>query len=153
MSATEDIKRIREEHTRMLDHADIFLKLHPYLNELMHVLYFQCEHGEAVELGCYKDVDGFQRRFEIAFLAFEEFCYSIHVSRPGENGGRWYLEGLASFNEPVSKGETPSKVPVTSQQLIGLLQKEGFLDHLTAYEHAELIAGNLQMIPERPSEW
>jgi hypothetical protein len=50
-------------------------------------------------------------------------------------------------------GEERSKVQVTRQELIGFLQKEGFLDHLSAHEQAELIAGNLQMIPERPREW
>lgn len=150
-SATEQVKQIREEHRRMLDHADAFLKLHPYLNELMDVMFCHEEGYEWVELGCHKDVSDIQHRFEIIFLDVEEFNYQISVGKT-----EWDCQAgtpipvskrLASFNEPVCRGETSSKVQVTRQQLIEFLLQEGFLGHLNAHEQAELAAGNLQMIP------
>jgi hypothetical protein len=156
-SATEQVKQIREEHTRMLDHADAFLKLHPYLNELMNVMYFQEDGHEWVELGCHQDVGGIQHRFGIIFFDSEESNYQISVGKtePDCQTGEPICTSkmLASFNEPVFEGETPSKVQVTPQQLIEFLRQEGFLDHLSGHERAELAVGNFKMIPARPKEW
>jgi hypothetical protein len=136
MNATEDSQKLRNKCTRLVDYADEFLKLHPYLNELMSMQYGEYhEGGECVWLVCLKK-------------ATEPYCFiEFHIIfRDAEN-----------FNYRIT-GEDDSELAsetskVTPQQLIGFLQKEGFLDHLTAHEHAALVAGNLQMIPERPREW